>query len=138
MITTYRITYKPHKTTQKAYSFYAICVLKQILNNSEFILQSNTKNYKKILLHQYKGALKSRLLSVENNGLFLTRRCNDIVGYMHSRNKVAFFILDIHLPLVQSLAFKLQLSVSRHRLSLNNRAHMVAADVDTHTNFLRA
>ena len=125
MITTYRIINKPHQTTQKTYSFYAICILKQILNNSEFILQLNTKNPKTIQLHQYKGALKSRLLSVENNGLFLTRRCNNIVGY-------------IHLPLVQSLAFKLQLSVSRHRLSLNNGAHMVAADVDTHANFLRA
>ena len=138
MITTCRITYKPYETTQKTYSFYAICVLKQILNNSEFILQSNTKNPKIILLHQHKGSLKSRLLSVENNGLFLTRRSNDIVGYMHGRNKVAFFILDIHLPLVQSLAFKLQLSVSRHRLSLNNGAHMIATYIDTHANFLRA
>ena len=94
--------------------------------------KGNTKRH----LSKHRQDIPESWLSDDGPGqLLLTRRRNNIVGYVYSRNKIVLFVLNIHLPLVQSMAFKLQLAIGRHRLSLNNGAYMIAAYIYAYTNF---
>ena len=119
-------------------------------NHQAYVQQSKGSKNIAMALHKNKGNTKRHLskhrqgipeswLSDDGPGqLLLTRRRNNIVGYVYSRNKIVLFVLNIHLPLVQSMAFKLQLAIGRHHLSLNNGAYMIAAYIYAYTNLPRA